>query len=143
MSYILGAPDFVTQPFRDLFAYGLPLMTPLLPGARDSPAGAEAGSRGAVGLVGSRLRRAAPRTHGLTEGVEYDLQVRASNSDGTGPSSEVFSESTVATAPGACHHRLLAAKIRASAIPNIQLYLVDLIADYTCDASTLRVWQAT
>ena len=79
---------------------------------------------------------------GLTEGVEYDLQVRASNSTGTGPSSEVFSESTVATAPGACHHRLLTATIRASAIPNIQLYLVDLISDYTCDASTLRVWQA-
>ena len=27
VSYILGAPDFVTQPFRDLFADGLPLMT--------------------------------------------------------------------------------------------------------------------
>ena len=40
VSYILGAPDFVTQPFRDLFAGGLPLMTPLVarsegpPGAR-------------------------------------------------------------------------------------------------------------
>ena len=40
VSYILGAPDFVTQPFRDLFADGLPLMTPLVarsegqPGAR-------------------------------------------------------------------------------------------------------------
>ena len=30
VSYILGAPDFVTQPFRDLFADGLPLMTPLV-----------------------------------------------------------------------------------------------------------------
>ena len=40
VSYILGAPAFVTQPFRDLFADGLPLMTPLVarsegpPGAR-------------------------------------------------------------------------------------------------------------
>ena len=40
VSNILGAPDFVTQPFRDLFADGLPLMTPLVarsegpPGAR-------------------------------------------------------------------------------------------------------------
>ncbi len=30
VSYILGAPDFVTQPFRNLFADGLPLMTPLV-----------------------------------------------------------------------------------------------------------------
>ena len=30
VSYILGAPDFVTQPFRDLFADGVPLMTPLV-----------------------------------------------------------------------------------------------------------------
>ena len=30
VSYILGAPAFVNQPFRDLFADGLPLMTPLL-----------------------------------------------------------------------------------------------------------------
>ena len=30
VSYILGAPEFVTQPFRDLFADGLPLMTPLV-----------------------------------------------------------------------------------------------------------------
>ena len=30
VSYILGAPAFVTQPFRDLFADGLPLMTPLV-----------------------------------------------------------------------------------------------------------------
>ena len=30
VSYILGAPDFATQPFRDLFADGLPLMTPLV-----------------------------------------------------------------------------------------------------------------
>ena len=40
VSYILGAPDFVNQPFRDLFADGVPLMTPLVarserqPGAR-------------------------------------------------------------------------------------------------------------
>ena len=40
VSYILGAPDLVTQPFRDLFAEGLPPMTPLVarsegpPGAR-------------------------------------------------------------------------------------------------------------
>ena len=30
VSYILGAPDFVTQPFRDLFADGVPLMAPLV-----------------------------------------------------------------------------------------------------------------
>ena len=30
VSYILGAPEFVTQPFRDLFADGLPPMTPLV-----------------------------------------------------------------------------------------------------------------
>ncbi len=30
LSSILGAPGFVTQPFRDLFADGLPLMTPLV-----------------------------------------------------------------------------------------------------------------
>ena len=30
VSYILGAPAFVTQPFRDLFAEGLPLMAPLV-----------------------------------------------------------------------------------------------------------------
>ena len=30
VSYILDAPDFVNQPFRDLFAGGLPLMTPLV-----------------------------------------------------------------------------------------------------------------
>ena len=30
VSYILGAPAFVNQPFRDLFADGLPLMTPLV-----------------------------------------------------------------------------------------------------------------
>ena len=40
VSYILGAPAFVNRPFRDLFADGLPLMTPLVaksegpPGAR-------------------------------------------------------------------------------------------------------------
>ena len=36
VSYILGAPDFVTQPFRDLFADGLPLMTPLVARRRDA-----------------------------------------------------------------------------------------------------------
>ena len=30
VSYLLGAPAFVNQPFRDLFAEGLPLMTPLV-----------------------------------------------------------------------------------------------------------------
>ena len=30
VSYILGAPGFVTQPFRDLFGDGVPLMTPLV-----------------------------------------------------------------------------------------------------------------
>ena len=30
VSYILGAPAFVTRPFRDLFADGLPFMTPLV-----------------------------------------------------------------------------------------------------------------
>ena len=30
VSYILGAPAFVNQPFRDLFADALPLMTPLV-----------------------------------------------------------------------------------------------------------------
>ncbi len=30
LSYILGAPGFVNRPFRDLFADGLPLMTPLV-----------------------------------------------------------------------------------------------------------------
>ena len=37
MSYILGAPDFVTQPFRDLLADGLPLMTPLVAGNGGQP----------------------------------------------------------------------------------------------------------
>ena len=30
VSYILGAPEFVTQPFRELFAEGLPSITPLV-----------------------------------------------------------------------------------------------------------------
>ena len=30
VAYILGAPDFATQPFRDLLANGLPLTTPLV-----------------------------------------------------------------------------------------------------------------
>ena len=29
VSHILGAPEFVNQPFRDLFAGGLPAITPL------------------------------------------------------------------------------------------------------------------
>ena len=37
VSYILGAPDFVTQPFRDLFADGLPLMTPLVARSEGQP----------------------------------------------------------------------------------------------------------
>ena len=37
VSYILGAPDFVTQPFRDLLADGLPLMTPLVAGNGGQP----------------------------------------------------------------------------------------------------------
>ena len=39
LSYILGAPDFVTQPFRDLFADGLPLMTPLVARSEGQPGG--------------------------------------------------------------------------------------------------------
>ena len=37
VSYILGAPGFVTQPFRDLFADGLPLMTPLVARSEGPP----------------------------------------------------------------------------------------------------------
>ena len=37
VSYILGAPDFVNQPFRDLFADGLPLMTPLVARSEGQP----------------------------------------------------------------------------------------------------------
>ena len=37
VSYILGAPAFVTQPFRDLFADGLPLMTPLVARSQGQP----------------------------------------------------------------------------------------------------------
>ena len=39
VSYILGAPEFVTQPFRDLFAGGLPLMTPLVARSEGQPGG--------------------------------------------------------------------------------------------------------
>ena len=39
VSYILGAPEFVTQPFRDLFADGLPLMTPLVARSEGQPGG--------------------------------------------------------------------------------------------------------
>ena len=39
VSYILGAPEFVTQPFRDLFADGLPLMTPLVARSEGPPGG--------------------------------------------------------------------------------------------------------
>ena len=37
VSYILGAPAFVTQPFRELFADGLPLMTPLVARSEGPP----------------------------------------------------------------------------------------------------------
>ena len=37
VSYILGAPDFVNRPFRDLFADGLPLMTPLVARSEGQP----------------------------------------------------------------------------------------------------------
>ena len=39
VSYILGAPAFVNQPFRDLFAGGLPLMTPLVARSEGQPGG--------------------------------------------------------------------------------------------------------
>ena len=39
VSYILGAPGFVTQPFRDLFGDGLPLMTPLVARSEGPPGG--------------------------------------------------------------------------------------------------------
>ena len=39
VSYILGAPDFVTQPFRDLFDEGLPLMAPLVVRSEGQPGG--------------------------------------------------------------------------------------------------------
>ena len=39
MSYILSAPAFVTQPFRDLFADGLPPMTPLVARSEGQPGG--------------------------------------------------------------------------------------------------------
>ena len=39
VSYILGAPEFVNQPFRDLFAGGLPLMTPLVARSEGLPGG--------------------------------------------------------------------------------------------------------
>ncbi len=39
VSYILGAPDFVNRPFRDLFADGLPLMTPLVARSEGPPGG--------------------------------------------------------------------------------------------------------
>ena len=39
VSYILGAPAFVTQPFRDLFADGVPLMTPLVARSEGQPDG--------------------------------------------------------------------------------------------------------
>ena len=37
VSYILGAPDFVNQPFRDLFAGGLPSVTPLVARSEGQP----------------------------------------------------------------------------------------------------------
>ena len=39
VSYILGAPELVNQPFRDLFAGGLPLMTPLVARSEGPPGG--------------------------------------------------------------------------------------------------------
>ena len=39
VSYILGAPEFATQPFHDLFADGLPPMTPLVAGNERQPGG--------------------------------------------------------------------------------------------------------
>ena len=39
LSYILGAPDFVNRAFRDLFADGLPLMTPLVVRSEGPPGG--------------------------------------------------------------------------------------------------------
>ena len=39
VSYILGAPEFVNQPFRDLFAGGPPLMTPLVARSEGLPGG--------------------------------------------------------------------------------------------------------
>ena len=39
VSYILGAPELVNQPFRDLFAGGLPLMTPLVARNEGQPGG--------------------------------------------------------------------------------------------------------
>ena len=39
VSYILGAPEFVNQPFRDLFAGGPPLMTPLVARSERRPGG--------------------------------------------------------------------------------------------------------
>ena len=39
VSYILGAPEFVNRPFRDLFAGGLPLMTPLVARSEGQPGG--------------------------------------------------------------------------------------------------------
>ena len=39
VSYILGAPAFVNRPFRDLFADGLPLMTPLVARSEGQPGG--------------------------------------------------------------------------------------------------------
>ncbi len=41
--FILGAPDFVNRPFFELFADGLPALTPLV-ATRDSPPAANAGS---------------------------------------------------------------------------------------------------
>ena len=39
VSYILGAPGFVNQPFRDVFAGGLPLMSPLVARSEGQPGG--------------------------------------------------------------------------------------------------------
>ncbi len=48
LSYIPGAPDFVNQPFRQLFSEGLPALTPLVAKGEDRPS-TEADSDGAVG----------------------------------------------------------------------------------------------
>ena len=42
VSYILGAPDFVNRPFRELFPEGVPPLTPLLAGSAGPPSDAPA-----------------------------------------------------------------------------------------------------
>ncbi len=38
VSFILGAPDFVNRPFRDLFPDGVPPVTPLVVRSDEPPA---------------------------------------------------------------------------------------------------------